>query len=167
MLIRILPLNSHVGYVAQNRDNIVSAMAEAHRDKIRFLITPECALSGYPPEDLMLRGSFQTALQDAIDDIVKKSQDYNVSLILGAPYYKDGNIYNAALHIEHGKLHIAALKKHLPDHGVFDDSRIFAKGQQTFLTDIDGVSFGVMVCEDMWYPDPSTDLKKLGADALI
>lgn len=167
MQIKVLQLNPTVGDILGNQNILFSYYDKAVLEQSDMVVTTECFLSGYPPEDLMLRPEFMDRISFSVQEIADYTKGKKPHLILGTPWRDEGKIYNAILHIMDGKVTPIAYKKYLPDYGVFDDSRIFAKGELSKVIEISGKKFGFLVCEDMWNDDLSHQLKIQGAEFLI
>lgn len=165
--IKALQLNPIVGDIQGNTEKLLRYYHSALEDKTDILVTSECYLSGYPPEDLVLRPVFQESLRQAVDKIASVTKGQKTSVILGTPCAEDGRLYNAALFIWDGHISVCAYKQHLPDYGVFDEPRVFSIGKKSPPLQISHHRIGVMICEDMWFPHVAQDLKQQGATCLI
>lgn len=157
-------INPIVGDIAGNAAKIL-AVAKEHRDT-DLIVFPELALSGYPPEDLILRNAFIDSILETANDIALETAD-GPALLVGAPLRDGKDRYNAVLLINDGSVKHVHLKHHLPNYGVFDEARIFNAGAYSEPLDINGTRLGVMICEDMWHPDVARAYYKHGADALV
>jgi len=102
-----------------------------------------------------------------VQQIIKKTEDINAGVLLPTPWRQNKKLYNTALLIHDGKVVETIFKHHLPNYGVFDEKRIFKSGQLPNVINFKGVKLGIMICEDMWFPDAATQLKKQGAEVLI
>ena len=157
-------LNPIVGDVDYNSDKIIKTWKEAETDLVVF---PELFLSGYPPEDLILKPSFLNTIEDAVSKFVKASEKLNPAALIPCPWRDGGKTFNVVHLIENGQI-IATIKKHhLPNYGVFDEARTFTPGPMPNSIPFRGVKLGVMICEDLWFPDVAAHLKKQGAEILI
>ena len=151
--VAIAQLNFVVGDIRANTQRIIDTAIQA-RDELncRFIIYPELAISGYPPEDLLERKPFvhdcETALQDIADAIS------GIAVVAGHPQRTDSGLYNAASLIDDGKILGTYHKHHLPNYGVFDEKRYFKPGESTCILQIEGVSVGLTICEDVWEQGP-------------
>jgi len=112
------------------------------------MVTPELALCGYPPEDLLLRADFLEACQHAMDDLVARVRD--VTLVVGHPRVAEGKCYNSASVVQDGKIVSTYDKQRLPNYTVFDEERYFDRGTHASVCAVNGVNFGVNICEDAW-----------------
>ena len=153
-----------VGAVATNADCVRALLREARAGGADLLVCPELALSGYPPEDLLLRPSFLTACQAAIDSLAAETD--GVAALVGFPH-SQGALYNAAALLREGRVAQVAHKHALPNYGVFDDKRYFEPGHATAVTTLNGVRVGVLICEDAWQPEPAAAAARAGAEVII
>lgn len=163
--IAVAQLNFLVGDIKGNTQIILDSIQKAKQDSVDLLIFPELALSGYPPEDLLLREDFKKQIQHALKIIQEKSTD--LAILLGHPDYHAKEIFNAASLIENKKIVSTYHKQYLPNYGVFDETRYFKPGNSNGLFTIKGLRIGILICEDLWYSDPSSELKENGAQLLI
>ncbi|MEQ8736921.1 MAG: NAD+ synthase [Rhodospirillaceae bacterium] len=166
-IIALAQTNPTVGAVAANADLIRQARTEAAAQGADLVVFSELNLSGYPPEDLVLRGSFLDAIESAAHDLAQETSDGGPALIIGAPWRVDGACYNAALILDAGEIKGVRLKHHLPNYGVFDEKRVFASGPPSGPVVVRGVRLGVLVCEDMWFEDVTETLAETGAEMLV
>lgn len=162
--IALAQINPTVGDLDGNADKILDMWAQANGDLVVF---SELTVCGYPPEDLILKPSFIEDCNKTLEVIAAKSAGFASGAIIGAPMEKDGDIYNAAYLIERGEIKAVTAKHHLPNYGVFDEQRIFAEGRLPDPIEFRGVKLGVMICEDMWFPNVARVLKDKGAQVLI
>ena len=148
MKIAIAQLNATVGDLAGNVARIADFAERAHRAGADLVVTPELALCGYPPEDLLLREDFLEACERALGDLATRVRD--VTLVVGHPRLDGGKRYNSASVIQNGKVIGVYDKQRLPNYTVFDEERYFEPGGGPCVFGINGVSFGVNICEDTW-----------------
>ncbi len=129
-------------------------------------IAPELTLTGYPAGDYWLHPQL---IQDCAAQAAVLAAEIPVGqgLIIGSPWVIDGKLYNAALLLTDGQVQVAALKQHLPTYDVFDEARYFTPGHALLPIDWQGVKLGVLICEDMWYPEPALQAKAKGAEVLL
>lgn len=153
-----------VGAVAANADRVRALMREARAGHADLLVCPELALSGYPPEDLLLRPSFLAACQAGIDKLAKESGD--IVALVGFPH-SEGVVYNAAALLREGRMAQVAHKIALPNYGVFDDKRWFEPGHAVAVTSLNGVRVGLLICEDVWQAEPAAAAAKAGAELIV
>ncbi len=129
-------INPTVGDLPGNLARIRAARAEAARLGAELVVYPELVLSGYPPEDLVLKPDFQEAVAKAVEALAADTADGGPALLVGAPWVKDAKLYNAVLLLAGGKIAGLRFKHDLPNYGVFDEKRVFAAGP---LAGADGV----------------------------
>ncbi len=164
--IAIAQIDPTVGDIEGNAARIRAARAEASAKGCDLLIASELVLAGYPPEDLVLRMSFQEAIDHAVDDLAKETVDGGPALLFGAVRRENGKIHNTALLLDGGKVAAERFKHDLPNYGVFDEKRVFEAGPLPGPVNFRGVRLGVMVCEDMWKADVAECLGESGAEIL-
>jgi NAD+ synthase (glutamine-hydrolysing) len=164
--IALAQLNLLVGDVRGNLEQIIGAARRA-RDELRadLVLCPELALSGYPPEDLLFHRGLRRQIEQALAEL--QSAVPEIGILVGYPEYAQGRIYNAAALLRDGQLLAQHRKACLPNYKVFDEKRYFAAGASPTLVDFDGFRLGVLICEDVWEPEPCAALRVLGAEALI
>ena len=148
MKIAIAQLNATVGDLNGNVARIADFAERARREGADLVVTPELALCGYPPEDLLLREDFLEACERAMQDLARRVRD--VTLVVGHPRAADGKRYNSASIIEKGRIVGTYDKQRLPNYTVFDEERYFETGGAPVVHSINGVNFGVNICEDAW-----------------
>jgi NAD+ synthase (glutamine-hydrolysing) len=148
MKIAIAQMNATVGDLAGNVARIADFAGRARRSGADVLVTPELALCGYPPEDLLLRDEFLEACEEALRDLAARVRD--VTLVVGHPRAEEGRRYNSASIVQGGKIVGLYDKVRLPNYTVFDEERYFQPGANPFVFCVDGVTFGVNICEDTW-----------------
>ena len=165
LCIALAQLNFTVGDLTANGARIVAAMDEARKGGASLVVTPELALSGYPPEDLLLRPDFYRACSREIDRIM--AHTHGLTLLLGHPAERDGHHYNAASVIRDGRVVHTYYKQLLPNYEVFDEERYFDRGHADCVFELGGVRLGVNICEDLWSPAPAIAARAAGADLLI
>lgn len=165
--IALAQTNPKVGDVAGNVARIRAARAEAAEKGAQLVVTAELGISGYPPEDLVLKPAFQDACRDAVLTLAGDTTDGGPALIVGAPWAEAGKLYNAAFLLENGRIAARTFKYDLPNYGVFDEKRVFSPGPLPQLIPYDGMQLGVVICEDLWFPTTAAHLKALGADLLV
>src|SRR2546428_11410193 len=159
-------INVVVGDVEGNAQKIIEWLDRARDADADIVTFPELALTGYPPEDLLLKPQFIDANLTALDKIVGKTRD--ITAIIGFVDRKD-DIFNAAAIAQNGKLVTTYPKMYLPNYGVFDEFRYFQPGRQCPVLRINRATIGVSICEDIWYPDGPVFLQALsgGAEVII
>ena len=165
MKIAIAQLNPVLGDMSGNVERILDYASQAKARGATLLVAPELALCGYPPEDLLFRRDFRLACAVALLDLAQRTQD--ISLIVGHPQLRSGKLYNAASLLENGRVVGTYLKQRLPNYQVFDEKRYFETGDQPFVFEHHGVRIGVLICEDVWFPEPVAAAKAEGAELIV
>ncbi len=165
MKIAIAQINCTVGDLAGNAGKIADYARKAKAQGAAILLTPELALCGYPPEDLLLRDGFYQACDTVLRDLAREAQ--GITLIVGHPHKVGKDGYNAASVLSDGKI-VATYHKHsLPNHSVFDEERYFASGDEPCLLDMGGTRFGIVICADVWHERAAMNAKEAGAQMLL
>ena len=165
--IALAQLNPVVGDIEGNMAMLINSREEAARKGVELLVASELFITGYPPEDLVLRRAFISKVEEAVLHLAAKTGDAGPGLLIGAPWRDEGKLYNAALLLDEGKVTARRYKHELPNYGVFDEQRIFEAGPLAGPVSFRGVRLGVMLCEDMWFEDVSETLAESGAQILI
>ena len=165
MKIAIAQLNFTVGDLAGNARMILDAALRARAEGAELLITPELALTGYPPEDLLLRDDFLHASATALTDLARQAE--GIAMLVGHPHAANDRRYNAASLCRGGKVEATYLKHILPNHSVFDEVRYFTPGSEPLVFELGGIRFGVSICADVWEPAPAQLSKQKGAQVLL
>ena len=155
-----------VGDVLGNAQQVIDAATYA-RDQLQAqaILFPELALTGYPPEDLLLRPGLHIHVLAALERIKQLVQGIHV--IVGHPQQGTGGLYNAASVICDGQILATYYKQHLPNYSVFDEKRYFTSGTEPCVVHIAGVPCGITVCEDIWTPGPVQQAKAAGARCIL
>ena len=157
-----------VGAVARNAERIAKMIAEA-RDEFDadIVVFPELAISGYPPEDLLLRPSFLAACEAALHEVAKAAT--GIVAVVGWPESAGSVLYNAASVLRDGRVEATYRKRELPNYAVFDERRYFEVDPDggPCVFEVQGVPVGVVVCEDLWFPEPLADTVAAGAQLVL
>lgn len=162
--IALAQINSHVGALEKNVEKIKKFIIEAKKNQVDIIAFPELAITGYPPEDLLLKPGFIKATQEALADVIGASE--GLTTIVGFVEL-NADLYNSAAFITNKKLISTVHKAFLPNYGVFDEYRYFQRGTVFPVFMLDNIKIGVNICEDIWYPDGPIIYQTLGADAEI
>lgn len=165
MKIAIAQINATVGDLAGNAQKILHYAQEAQRKGAQLLLTPELALSGYPPEDLLLRSGFYDACREELSRLVAAVE--GITVVVGHPHEEDGNRYNAAAVIQDGEIIARYYKARLPNYAVFDEVRYFISGDEASVVNVAGVSFGINICADIWQAGAAHLAHQAGAEILL
>lgn len=166
LLLALAQLNPVVGDIVGNMGKILSACREASRRGADLVITSELALTGYQPEDFVLKPRVHKVIREAVESLARETAS-GPALLLGSPWAEEGQLYNAALLLEGGQVAACSYKYDLPNYGVFDEKRIFTAGPLPQPLAWRGRKLGVMLCEDMWKPDVARHLKAHGAEIFL
>jgi NAD+ synthase (glutamine-hydrolysing) len=165
MRVALAQINTVVGDLDGNRQRILSRLEEARSLGAQLVLFPELAVTGYPPEDLLLRPGFIKAAEESVQAIARETRD--LVALVGTPFF-DRDLYNACAVCAEGEVKGIYRKRFLPNYGVFDEDRYFAPGGDLLLLQLAGSLIGPTVCEDMWQPGPpATDLALAGAELLV
>ena len=165
MRLALAQTNTVVGDLDGNADKIRQRLAEAKDRKADLVVFPELAVTGYPPEDLLLRPSFVQAAQAKAAELARESR--GIVALIGVPWF-ERDLYNACAVCAAGEIKTIYRKRFLPNYGVFDEDRYFAPGSDLVLLEHGGTLFAPTICEDMWQPGPpATELALAGAQLLV
>jgi NAD+ synthase (glutamine-hydrolysing) len=159
-------INIVVGDIEGNAKKILDWIDRARDADVDIVTFPELALTGYPPEDLLLKPQFVDANLEALDKIINRTRD--ITAVIGFVDRRD-DIFNAAAIVQNGQLVTAYHKMYLPNYGVFDEFRYFQPGKRCPVLRIGRATIGVSICEDIWYPDGPVFKQALsgGAEVII
>lgn len=166
MKLAIAQMNSMVGAMQANAAHILDCARTAHAAGARMLLTPELALCGYPPEDLLFRQDFYAANQRWLDWLAQHLPP-DMAVIVGHPHQQQLQRYNAASVIHSGKCVHTYLKQILPNHSVFDEARYFDAGHSPLVFEWQGVRYGLLICADSWEPGPALLALQANAEVLL
>jgi NAD+ synthase (glutamine-hydrolysing) len=171
----IAQLNFVVGDMAGNAQKIITAARTAYAQGVRLLLTPELSICGYAAEDLFLRPAFIAACDDAVKTVARELIGLKgMHVVVGHPMGGDirsksvavHRRYNAASVLSEGRVLETYAKRELPNYQVFDERRYFIPGQGTCVFQVEGVSVGLLICEDAWFDEPGLLAKESGAEML-
>ncbi|WP_372987989.1 NAD+ synthase [Marinobacter sp.] len=155
-----------VGDIPGNARLVIDATRKAASEhQADIVVFPELCLTGYPPEDLLLRPSLELRVDEALEEI--KAAELEPAIVIGAPLRQHGLLYNGAVVIENGEITGRYFKRFPPNYQVFDEKRYFAEGRDVLTLDIRGVPVGITVCEDIWKDGPVEDCAASGARLIL
>ncbi|MBS1190475.1 MAG: NH(3)-dependent synthetase [Rhodocyclaceae bacterium] len=163
--IAVAQFNAVVGDLPGNVERIVECATRAKARGADLLLTPELALCGYPPEDLLLRQDFYGACDAALENLADRVS--GITLVVGHPEARNGRSYNAATVLRDGRRLATYHKFRLPNYEVFDEERYFDAGDAACVVDIDGVRCGINICADIWETGAADMACRAGADLLL
>ncbi len=165
MRLALAQLNAVVGDLSGNRERILSFLEDARGQGADLVLFPELAVTGYPPEDLLLRPAFIRAAEASLREIAAACT--GLTALIGSPWF-DRDLYNACAVCTDGEIKAVYRKRYLPNYGVFDEDRYFAPGRGLVLVRAGNTQVGVTICEDIWQPGPpATDLALAGAQLIV
>ncbi|WP_417811657.1 NAD+ synthase [Thalassospira alkalitolerans] len=169
LAIAIAQLNPIVGDIAGNMEKVVAAWETAADQGADIVLYSELVLSGYPPEDLVMKPAFMGHLRHAVEDICARTsvRENGPALLLTTPWEIEGERFNAVLLIDQGKIDTVRAKNDLPNYGVFDEKRVFSAGPMPDVVSFRGVTLGVPICEDVWTSKVVGHLKDRGAEIFL
>src|SRR5918992_3582316 len=161
MRLALAQIDTVVGDLAGNRERILARLEEAREAEADLVLFPELAVTGYPPEDLLLRPSFLKAAAQSLDAIARETR--GIAALVGTPHL-DRDLFNACAVCAGGEVPAVYKKRFLPNYGVFDEDRYFQPGRDLLLVRFGETLVGPTICEDIWQPGPpATDLALAGA----
>jgi len=163
--ILIAQTNPTVGDIDHNKNIVLEIIDKNHN--VDLIIFSELMLTGYPPEDLVLKTAFKDKFMQALEEINAFLKNKNCTVILGMPWDEEGRLYNAAIVLQNGSIVYKHFKNALPNYGVFDEKRIFLHGEDVGLFKLKGVNLGIFICEDIWVQNTVSKLNGTGIDLAI
>tara|TARA_B100000929_G_scaffold78847_1_gene61579 strand:+ start:501 stop:2156 length:1656 start_codon:yes stop_codon:yes gene_type:complete len=163
--ILIAQTNPTVGDIDHNKNIVLETIEKNH--SIDLIIFSELMLTGYPPEDLVLKTAFKDKFMQALEEINAFLKNKNCTVILGMPWDEEGHLYNAAIVLYNGSIVYKHFKNALPNYGVFDEKRIFLHGEDIGSFNLKGVNLGLFICEDIWVKNTISKINGTGIDLAI
>ena len=165
MRIALAQINPTVGDAPGNADRIIRRIEEARRQGARLLVTPELALSGYPPEDLLFHRGFRRRIEEGLARLADAAR--GIDLLVGYPEYSGGVLFNSAAWLRDGHRVANYRKQRLPNYQVFDEKRYFTPGESAVAVELDGIRVAPIICEDVWHVEPAASACAAGADICL
>jgi NAD+ synthase (glutamine-hydrolysing) len=162
--VALAQINPTVGDIRGNASLIADNVARAREHGAALVVFPELTLSGYPPEDLLLKTGFLEAVADALQELA--AQTHGIAAVVGFPE-RDDDVYNSAAVLADGRVAAVYRKMYLPNYGVFDEQRYFQSGSEAAIVELNGVPVGITICEDIWEPGPPAMTEALGGAQVI
>jgi NAD+ synthase (glutamine-hydrolysing) len=160
--IALAQVDPTVGDVAGNASRIAARMQEARRAGAALVATPELALSGYPPEDLLFHRGFRRRIDESLAYLADAAR--GIDLLVGYPEYSGGALYNSAVWIRDGRRIANYRKQRLPNYQVFVEERYFTAGEASVAFEIGGIRIAPLICEDIWHADVAAGARRARAD---
>jgi NAD+ synthase len=165
--VALAQLNPKVGDVSGNLAKVRAAREEARKQGADMVLTSELVLSGYPPEDLVLKPAFQKRCHEAVEALRADTRDGGPALFVTTPWREGDKLHNAIICLDKGEIIGKRYKVDLPNYGVFDEKRVFAPGPMPGPLVFNGVRIGVPICEDVWTPDVVECVSETGGEILL
>ena len=164
--ITLAQLNATVGDLKGNADKVMKAWEKARDEQSNIIAFPELFITGYNPQDLILKPAFQKASTETIQKIAEACSQ-GPAIAVGGPFCDEKNLYNAYYILSGGKIQAVIKKHHLPNEEVFDEVRLFSSGNVDGPFQVDQMRIGSPICEDAWHPDIVETLAETGAQTLL
>ena len=163
--IALAQLNFAVADLKANAGKIIAVVEQAKQQMADLIVFPELCITGYPPEDLLLRPDFIRETQHAVAELIR--QIHGITAVIGLPQKHGHLLYNAALVLRDGEVVAEYHKQALPNYGVFDEHRYFHAGHQLRLFEVKGLKVGLAICEDVWRPGIIAQNREAGAELIL
>jgi NAD+ synthase (glutamine-hydrolysing) len=163
--IALAQINPTVGDMQGNAGRIAERIEEARRAGAQLMATPELALSGYPPEDLLFHRGFRRRVEESLARLAEAAR--GIDLLVGYPEYSGGVLFNSAAWIRDGRRIANYRKQRLPNYQVFDEKRYFTAGDAFVTVELGGVRVAPIICEDVWHADIAEGARRAGAGFVI
>ena len=161
-------INPLLGDCTANAERIYQAAKKAHSQGVSLVLSPELSLTGYPPEDLLLRPAFILETQTILNHLCERLAAFKgLAVIVGHPSQSPDGLHNSASVLQDGKVIASYYKQVLPNHEVFDEKRYFVPGHQSCVFTHQGLKLGLLLCEDIWHAEPAARAKAAGAELLL
>ena len=164
LTVALAQIDSTVGDLDGNAEKIRSGIDRARSAGAQLVIFPELALTGYPPEDLLIKQHFLRRTAERMEELAEAAED--VVALVGYPQLRD-DVYNACAVLADGAIQAVYRKTYLPNYGVFDEQRYFQQGTEPALIEVDGIPIGLTICEDIWQPGPPATSEALAGAQVI
>ena len=165
--IALAQLNPCMGDIAGNLAMARAARMQAAAGDADVIIFSELFITGYPPEDLVLKRALQDDARDAIQSMAKDTANGGPAVLIGLPWREAGKLYNAIALLDKGKILARTFKHDLPNYGVFDEKRVFSPGPLTGPLDVRGLRLGIPICEDIWTPEVVECVAETGGEIML
>jgi NAD+ synthase len=165
--VALAQLNPKVGDVSGNLAKVRAAREEAKKQGAELVLTSELVLSGYPPEDLVLKPAFQKRCHEAVEALRADTSDGGPAVFVTTPWREGDKLHNAIICLDKGEIIGKRFKVDLPNYGVFDEKRVFVPGPMPGPLPFNGVRIGVPICEDVWTADVVECISETGGEILL
>jgi NAD+ synthase (glutamine-hydrolysing) len=162
--VALAQINPVVGDIRGNARKISESIARARDEGAALVVLPELSLTGYPPEDLLLKTTFLDAAGEALHELA--GQTHDIAAVVGYPE-KAEDVYNSAAVLADGAVVATYRKMYLPNYGVFDEQRYFQSGAEAAIVELNGIPLGLSICEDIWEPGPPAMTEALAGAQVI
>src|SRR5918997_1411145 len=162
--VALAQINPTVGDIRGNSRKVSDQIARARDEGAALVVFPELTITGYPPEDLLLKTSFLDAADVALRELA--AQTHGIVAVVGYPERAE-DVYNAAAVLADGEIMATYRKMYLPNYGVFDEQRYFQSGAEAAIFELNGIPIGISICEDIWEPGPPAMTEALGGAHVI
>jgi NAD+ synthase (glutamine-hydrolysing) len=163
--IALAQIDATVGDVAANAERIAARLEEARKAGAALVVTPELALCGYPPEDLLFHRGFRRRIDESLAKLTEAAR--GIDLLVGYPEYSGGVLFNSAAWIRDGQRIANYRKQRLPNYQVFDEKRYFTQGDESVIVELGGIRVAPLICEDIWHTDVAAGARRAGADLVL
>ena len=163
--VALAQINLLVGDVSGNTDKLIAAANDAKAKGAHVVVYPELAVTGYPPEDLLLRPALMEQVEAALHRL--RREVAGITLVVGHPWREDARLFNAVSAIRDGQVLGRYYKQALPNYGVFDEMRYFTPGEGATVVEVEGVKLGLTICEDIWQSGPVEQSVAAGAELVL
>jgi NAD+ synthase (glutamine-hydrolysing) len=164
LTVALAQIDPTVGDLDGNAEKIRAGIERARAEGAQLVLFPELALTGYPPEDLLIKTHFLRRTAERMQEIAESAED--VVALVGYPQLQD-DVYNACAVLADGRVQAVYRKTYLPNYGVFDEQRYFQQGTEPALIEVDGIPVGLTICEDIWQPGPPATSEALAGAQVI
>src|SRR5947209_3874708 len=164
LTVALAQIDATVGDLDGNAEKIRAAMDRARSEGAQLVVLPELALTGYPPEDLLIKTHFLRRTAERLEELAEAAED--LVALVGYPQLRD-DVYNACAVLADGRVQAVYRKTYLPNYGVFDEQRYFQQGTEPALIEVDGIAIGLTICEDIWQPGPPATSEALAGAHVI
>lgn len=165
LFIALAQLNLLVGDIEGNTERMLQIAQEQQEAGADLIMFTELALCGYPPEDLVYRNDFYQRCAAQLQRLQQAASD--IAILVGHPWREDDKLYNALSLFAEGRLLTRYFKQQLPNYGVFDEKRYFHAGNETCVVELKGYRLGLLICEDLWFPEPIDAAKAAAAELIL